>query len=189
MLPDEPITVITLTRHRRELLERAITSVRAQDYAGVVEHMIGIDDDPESQAWLETQVGNDRRVLRGYLASRSEEESRMLLQDRRFAYPRMARLLNIGIAHASSPWLGFLDDDNEFEPHHLSSLIECARESGSRAVHSARRVYRSDGSPYLDELFPGAADEAEGARIYKLMCDRGVWVRGTNILQDRVDPN
>ena len=45
----------------------------------------------------------------------------------------------------------------------------------------------SSGDPYLGPYFPGAPNMAEGARIFELMCERGVWIRGTNILLDRVD--
>jgi len=196
MLIDSPITVTTLTRRRPGLLARAIASVRSQDYAGPIEHLVVVDDDPESVVQLEEMAlrANDGpnaqlRRLRWHLAPRSEQERRNLLRERGYVYPRLARLLNIGVRLASSPWVAFLDDDNEYEPNHLSSLAECAHMSGSRAVHAARRVFNADGTPYLEKLFPGAANTEAGARLYRLMCDRGVWVPGTNILQDRVDPD
>jgi len=40
----DSITVITVTRNRPQLLERAILSVRSQDYPGHVMHLIIVDD-------------------------------------------------------------------------------------------------------------------------------------------------
>jgi glycosyltransferase involved in cell wall biosynthesis len=183
----DAITVITLTRRRCAALDRAIASVRAQDYRGRIEHLVVIDDDPATQRHLQSTRSEPHRAVCAHLeprpsADRCEDPTR-----RASVYPRLARLLNLGVRLASSSWLAFLDDDNEYEPDHLSSLVECARGTGAGAVHSARTVLWPDGAPYLEPIFPGAATEAEGRRIYELMCDRGVWVRGTNILRDRVD--
>ncbi|HCU50168.1 MAG TPA: hypothetical protein DGG94_10275, partial [Micromonosporaceae bacterium] len=108
--------------------------------------------------------------------------------DRRLVYPRLSRLFNTGARASSATWIAFLDDDNEFEPHHLSSLMACAEANGARAVHSGRTMLCSDGSPYRREIWHTVSDPVEGARIFQLMCDRGVWIRGTNTLLDRADP-
>lgn len=183
----DPITVVTLTRARPRLLDRAIASVRVQDYPGRIEHLIVIDDDRETVSHLERRCGSTSRSLVWHLEPRPSGEVKHGYRGRASVYPHLARLLNRGVALARSPWLAFLDDDNEYEPHHLSSLMACARRFGSPAVHSARQMVWPDGSPYLEPLFPGASSVEEGARIFELMCRRGVWVRGTNVLQDRVD--
>ncbi len=185
---DDAITVITLTCGKADLLKRAIESVRTQDYPGFIEHLIIIDEDPNVGRWLPLLPSAPRRRLCSHLESRPDHERGSDSIARRSVYPRLARLLNIGVRNASSPWLAFLDDDNAYERDHLSSLMACVRAANCRAVHSARAVYWRDGTPYLEPFFPGAANAKEGARIYELMCDRGVWIRGTNILQDRVDP-
>ncbi len=178
------ITVITVTRGRPDQLMRAMASVACQDYAGVVEHLVVVDDDARTIASL---TGHERSTLRplrveprGAIAARREG-------DRSFVYPHLARLLNVGIHLARYPWVAFLDDDNEFEPDHLSSLADLARETGSLAVHSGRQFVWPDGSPYLERHLPSASTREEGERLYELLCRRGVWVRGTNIVLDRVD--
>jgi glycosyltransferase involved in cell wall biosynthesis len=184
----DSITVVTLTRHRPHLLVRAMQSVERQDYPGEIDHLIMIDDDPAAAAVLERYPPKGVRRVRYFLERRPQAEVEHGPDDRHSVYPRLARLLNRGIARAISPWVAFLDDDNEYEPDHLRSLMASARTSGSPAVHSARRIFWADGSPYLEPFFPGAASPEEGARIYELMCRKGVWLRGTNILQDRIDP-
>jgi glycosyltransferase involved in cell wall biosynthesis len=183
----EAISVITLTRNRQPALKRAIASVRNQSYEGTVEHIVMIDDDPATEKWLERYPNCPNRPLIWSLEPRLPVEKEHAYE-RRSVYPRLARLLNRGVRRASSSWIAFLDDDNEYEANHLSSLMECAHTHGSRAVHSVRRVFWQDGSPYLEALFPGASSIEEGTRIYQLMCEKGVWIRGTNILRDRVDP-
>lgn len=182
------VTVLTLTRQRPRELARAVVSVRGQDHAGKVEHLIIIDDDPASEETLR-QLGPSEpgRTLRWHLQSRPKMDAPTALRGRDAVYPRLARLLNWGVAHANSEWIAFLDDDNEYEPDHLSSLMECARIHSCHAVHSARQMLTREGKPYLDPFFPGAPNAEEGSRIFELMCQRGVWIRGTNILQDRVD--
>jgi glycosyltransferase involved in cell wall biosynthesis len=185
--PDS-IAVVTLTRHRPEMLRRALAAVAAQDYAGPIEHVIVIDDEPDTVPLVEAAPRRPGLRVVPHLVRRTPEETGPDARHRRSAYPRMARLFNTGVRVASSRWISFLDDDNEYEPNHLSSLYAVASARGVRAVHSARQMVWADGSPYLDEVFPSAPNPEEGVRIYELMCERGVWIRGTNILQDQVDP-
>lgn len=185
----EPITVITLTRKRPSLLRRAIESVRLQDYRGEVEHLIVIDDDAAALDVISTMESSPGRQLVAHLEPRPASENGTEADSRASVYPRLARLLNLGVELARSPWIAFLDDDNLYEPDHLSSLADCALASGSKAVHSARQMVNQDGSPYLLPFFPGAATAEEGARIFELMCEREVWVRGTNVLRDRIEPS
>jgi len=178
------VTVITVTRGRPDLLVRAMASVAHQDHDGVVEHLVVVDDDPGTLAALALREPVPRRPVRvearGPVASRQEGA-------RSFVYPHLARLLNVGISSARSPWVAFLDDDNEFEPDHISSLLALARKLGSPAVHSARAFVWPDGTPYLERHLPSAPTREEGERLYEVLCRRGVWVRDTNIVLDRVD--
>jgi glycosyltransferase involved in cell wall biosynthesis len=187
-MPQESIGVITVTRGRPQLLCRAMASVYAQDFSGPIEHLVIADDDPETvpvASAAPTRAG--LRVI-VQLISRPASEADDVPGDRRRAYPRLSRLFNAGVRTCSSDWVAFLDDDNEYEPAHLSSLMACARARGVQAVHSGRTLWRSDGSPYLDEAWHTVPDPAEAARIHGLMCEKGVRIAGTNIVLDRADP-
>jgi len=183
----EPVTVITLTRGREAMLRRAIRSVMAQDYKGEIEHLILIDDDPEPERWLSEIEPPANRSVTWDIVDRPASEKGAAGETRASIYPRLARLLNRGAREASSPWLSFLDDDNLYEPDHISSLIALAERTNGAAIHSARTMHWRTGEPYLETIFPGAPNREEGERLYQLMCRRGVWERGTNILRDRVD--
>lgn len=183
----DAITVITLSRERPRQLIRAIASVLQQDYAGELEHLIIVDDDPATAALATDITPTPRRTVRWHLVERPLNERGPSGNARASVYPRIARLLNIGVRSARHSKIAFLDDDNVYEADHLSSLASCAAAFQASAVHSARAIYNQDGTPYLDPTFPWAASRAEGKRIYDLMVRRGVWIPGTNILIDRVD--
>jgi glycosyltransferase involved in cell wall biosynthesis len=52
---------------------------------------------------------------------------------------------NEALYHVSTTWVAFLDDDDEFLPHHLDTLIQNAIRSGSTVVYSGCRVLDSQG--------------------------------------------
>jgi glycosyltransferase involved in cell wall biosynthesis len=163
--------------------------VRSQDYRGSIEHVVVVDDDDKTFTVLERfNSTNYRRVVPILVRRPPAEAETSPESDDRTVYPRLARLLNIGVRRATSPWISFLDDDNEYEPNHLRALRDFARSCGSPAVHSARQMVWADGTPYLEPLFPGPGSAIERARIYSLMCERGVCEPGTNVVRDRVDP-
>lgn len=177
------ITVVTVSRGRLTQLLQAIRSVEGQDHRGRVEHVVVVDDDPDTVAGLERLERPAHRPLQVHAIGPVVDRG----ADRAFIYPHLARLLNVGISVARSPWIAFLDDDNTFEPHHLRSLIELAEERGCPAVHSGRSMVWPDGSPFLEPRLPSAPTPEDGARLYQLLCRRGVCVPGTNLLLDRVD--
>lgn len=184
----DAITVITLTRARPKLLRRAIRSVRSQDYAGDIEHLIVVDDCGDTAEMLRGVDDLPRRRLTTRFEARAPGDVPEGSPGIGAVYPRIARLLNRAVGLADSRWIAFLDDDNEYEPDHLGSLMDCALETGCSAVHSFRKIFNADGTPYLERRFPWVPDPEEGARIYELLCSRDVWVRGSNILKDRAEP-
>jgi glycosyltransferase involved in cell wall biosynthesis len=185
---DRHVCVITVTRGRRETLRRAIASVQAQAFPGRVEHLIVVDGDDDQVTLPDGALRPRDRMLRVIVVGRRESRRQGGLNSRSSVYPRQSRLFNVGARAASAPWISYLDDDNEFEADHLASLFECARQHDAAAVHSGRGIFWPDGEPYLEEVFPWAADRATGLRIHALLRARGVWVPGTHILLDRVDP-
>jgi glycosyltransferase involved in cell wall biosynthesis len=189
LMPDaDAITVITLTRNRAVFVERAIASVRAQDYEGPIEHLVVVDDCQESVDHLSRLPRAPHRDLVIHPLQRAANDRDDTSRRTATVYPRIARLLNLGVRSARSPWIAFLDDDNEYEANHLSSLMSVARQTGCSAVHSWRGIYLADGTPYLEPRFPWAKGLAEQRRIYELMCRRGVWRRHSHILRDRAGP-
>lgn len=178
--PARDISVITITRRRPELLRRAIASVGRQ--AHVAEHIIVVDACSATMAFL---VADDR------LARLRSDHAEILVHASRSVGDhsgpgRSARLRNVGVSIASASWVAFLDDDNEWEPDHLSSLRAVATRTGSRAAHSQRQVFTREGLPYLEESFPWAPSEREGKRVYRELLSLGIVERGSCIRRDRL---
>ena len=101
---------------------------------------------------------------------------------------RLGKLRNLAVEITATDWLSFLDDDNEFEPNHIRSLIECGKRTGCRAVHSQRKLYTREGDPYLEPVWPWCREIEDGRRAYKFLVDEGVFEPGSNVERDRCDP-
>lgn len=166
------VTVVTLTRHRPTQLARAIASVLSQTYPNTW-HLVVIDDCRDAQKVTENLAHARLRTL---YASRQPVEFDGL--------SRVARLRNLAVTNVESPFVAFLDDDNEWYPHHLAELVHCATRTGSRAVHSYRELYRADGSPFTDEATPWAPSE-DGARSgWRTLVDEGIRAPYSHVMRD-----
>lgn len=176
---DENITVITITRGRPNYLQRAAESVQRQDYQGSITHYILIDDCTSTRSFVE-----ERRSFGGQV----EWHLMPRMPGERSGPSRLAKLRNYAVQEAKTKWISFLDDDNEFEDNHISSLVECAIVTGSEAVHSQRKLFLPDGRPYLECIWPWSRDINERLEIYQQLCQQGVLEPGSNIEKDRCDP-
>jgi glycosyltransferase involved in cell wall biosynthesis len=167
------ITVITLTRRRPLLVQRAIRSVRAQRTAHPVHHVVLVDDCPDTLATLRGLPDLGARV--SYQPRAEDEVS---------GPSRSSRLRNLGVRAATDPWIAFLDDDNEWTPDHLDSLVDCAQRRGVRVAYSDVSLHNQDGSDYLAPRWPWAHTVAEAEREYADYVAKGVCAPGSNVLRD-----
>jgi glycosyltransferase involved in cell wall biosynthesis len=111
------VSVITRTCNRPELLEEALASVAAQDYPSI-EHIVVNDG------------GSDVRAL--------VERTRSHVKPRYFDPGRVGRCKagNVGLEAAQGRWIAWLDDDDLYYPHHVSTLVKALRECGKLVVYS-----------------------------------------------------
>lgn len=176
---EKSVTVITITRHRMKLLPRAIESVRSQTYLpNGLQHMILIDDCVETRNAISSQSLLPNTQI--YFLPRFAGD--------KSGPARLAYLRNYSVKTANSRWISFLDDDNEFAPDHIETLVECASITKSRAVHSYMQLLTGDGKPYLENRLPWAKNREEGRREYERLTRKGVFIMGSNISHDRIDP-
>lgn len=107
-------TVIIPAYNRRNLLGRAINSVRKQTFSP---HEIVIVDDASSDGTIETLSIEDMpvRIIRH-------------VQNRGAAAAR-----NTGIVNSSTPWLAFLDSDDEWMPGKIEAQFALARQTEMKA--------------------------------------------------------
>ena len=135
-----PMVTIVVRSMGRPLLSEAVESILHQDYSPievVVVDATGGAHSPLSATWIERGV-------------------RMVNRNRRLPRPQAA---NAGLDAAKGTMLGFLDDDDTFDPNHVSTLMRHYNPmkplqviySGARVIdeqgHVERLMYtRSTGS-------------------------------------------
>lgn len=172
----EFVTVITATRGRPEPLRRAAHSVTTQCCDHVAVHLVLVDDCTETWQSLAADTPTlvcPRMVHRGPSVVTGPR--------------RLGELRDLGAELSRTRWIAFLDDDNEWLPGHLHSLLSKAQETGAPAVHSWLRVIDTDSQPFLDPMFPWAKDGDAGRAEYERLERLGVVERGSNIYRDRAD--
>ncbi len=124
------VSIIMPTYERAKLiLERALPSVLAQDYERWELLIIGDCVSP-AQAGLLRGI-RDRRVFFHNLKARgkypAQDLSRWLVAG--------SKPYNFGLRVARGRWITHLDDDDEYTPRHISSLLDLARERHVEWVH------------------------------------------------------
>lgn len=175
----DTITVITLTRKRPHLIKRVILSVQNQKCDAHLIHIILIDDCSRTKVLFVKFYNLPHNVYWKFCPRDFTDRS---------GPARVAKLRNYGIDISNTEWISFLDDDNEYEPNHLSSLLLCAKRTGCPAVHSYRKLYHQDGTPYLVKRMPCRRSKKEGEKMYKYLYDKGIFEQGSNIMRDSIVP-
>lgn len=174
------VTVITMTRGRRKLLGEAIASVRAQMGGHVAQHLILVDDCPDTWQFLsELPTGSCGQVVARYVGRKDGELG---------GPRRLGVLRDLGVSLAATPWLAFLDDDDLWEPEHLPTLVASVTDEDSVA-YSWREVVDSDGAtPHPLDSFPWYSDPGRAAQEFKRLESLGVVSAGSSIMRDSADP-
>ena len=103
LLDGSDVTVLIPVRNRAAVLRRALASVGTQTVAPA--EILVVDDASDDGAPAEAARSGGARVLR--------------LPERRGA----AGARNAGLDEVSTPWVAFLDSDDEWLPDHLASLL------------------------------------------------------------------
>ncbi|MGY0058874.1 DegT/DnrJ/EryC1/StrS family aminotransferase [Streptomyces sp. LZ34] len=136
------IDVVVITKGIRPTLDSALNSIAKQDVAAEIRTTIWIDGTtaqaPAIPATLNAQVIHINQ------ADASTEDP----------FERIAALRDLAMRRTTGDFVAFLDDDNEWERDHLSSLLGLAATTGSPAVHSWRTLIDSEGRPTSVTRFP-----------------------------------
>jgi dTDP-4-amino-4,6-dideoxygalactose transaminase len=176
------ICVVVLTRGERPSLAAALAGIAGQDYPGPLSVLLVCDGaDPAAPDRV-------RQAVPAPLRDRGRVSTVVLVPDGDPAgfdgiVRRVATLRNSALAHVTAPLVAFLDDDNDWEPDHLSSLAALLTERGALAVHSWRQLLSPVGEPCVPDTFPWIADPPAAARRWAALQRAGV-VDGTNVIRD-----
>ena len=113
------VSVIVRTKDRPGLLGTALRSIASQDYRPI--EVLLIND-----GGCDLDIGTVKTILVNCSLNYIHfEKSR-----------GRAVAGNEGILHAKGRYIGFLDDDDEFYPDHLSVLVASLEESGDRVAYA-----------------------------------------------------
>lgn len=169
------ITVITVTKNRPKLLERAIKTVEEQTYKNI-KHLIIIDDCLETLEMLENKYKNHDNIVWEFHKRGPYDKSGPNI---------LSKLRTYAIHKVEHGWFSFLDDDNEFYPEHIEKLYNFALKENCQAVHSNRKVMYKDGTPYLKEEWPWGRTYKKKKETYEKMLKADVVQKGSNIWHDK----
>ena len=122
------VSVIIVTRNGEKTIGRALDSIQSQTIAPAEVLVInnGSDDDTAE-------------ICRSHPLS-------LVIYEEAGHYLSKAR--NIAASHASRKWLTFLDDDDEWDAHHIATLLSSAKKTGTRIHLSHYRKYISKSDQY-----------------------------------------
>ena len=108
--PAPAVTAIVCTRERPQLLQRAVTSILAQDYAGPVQCVVVFDQSEISPIDLA-----------------SLPPGRRLMVTRNDGTPGLAGARNWGLARSDADLVAFCDDDDAWHPGKLTAQVALLR--------------------------------------------------------------
>jgi len=133
---DNPlISIIVRTKDRPKLLEKALQSIAAQTYRPI-------------EVVLVNDGGCDLEI----------EKLKEILADVSLNYIRLgnntgrAHAGNVGIGNAHGEYIGFLDDDDEFYPEHVSILVSLLKQVNYRVAYSDSLMAYKEYNPTTSEL-------------------------------------
>ena len=99
-------------------------------------------------------------------------------------FERVALLRNMALELVKTALVCFLDDDNTWEPHHATSLVEAMQATGAPAAHSWRRLLREDGSEWIPDAFPWLSPGPESRALFETYLRHGVFNCKDSIVRD-----
>lgn len=121
-----PVTVVTATWQRWASLKRAIASLQAQDYAGRIQHLVVIDGQAEDTLGLLRGLGYGSAGDQMVVSLGRNWSADEVVHGGVGVIPRQ-----VGAWLATGDYVAYLDDDNEYLPHHVSTLVAVLERSGT----------------------------------------------------------
>jgi len=180
------VSVITPTVTCGPALQRALSAVQRQEYPNLEHVVIGDACAGPALSRLRALAGIGESAVPLRVVNGPDP----LPDVATYRPARAAHARTVGAQAALGALLAFLDDDNEYEPHHVSALVEALEERPDlQAVHGWRQIVNADGSPYLAPSSPWESDPERARRDYDGFVAEGGWLPGTNLLRDLLECN
>ncbi|MHC1773802.1 MAG: aminotransferase class I/II-fold pyridoxal phosphate-dependent enzyme [Lentimicrobium sp.] len=172
------VSVIILTKNRKEQLINAINSVLEQDFGHNIEILL---------------IGDNCNYLQDFKNQKLPEnismKSHNVSLDQSFeinlTVHRVATLRNFAVKIATQNCICFLDDDNLWEVDHLSSLMETLQIHQCKASHSWRKLYLNNGTPWMPSIWPWIGSDIPQEALLTIYNKLGMLDLKSNILKDQ----
>lgn len=128
------VTTVIATRDRPELVRRALASVAAQDYEGVVGVVLVFDQSEPDPSLV---VDDPKRPVQVTTNDRS---------------PGLAGSRNTGIGRSTGPYVALLDDDDEWHPEKIRRQVDVVTRSGDAVATTGIEIaYNGQRTPRLPD--------------------------------------
>jgi dTDP-4-amino-4,6-dideoxygalactose transaminase len=178
------VCVVVVTSGQRDTLTEALGSLKEQTYSGPCSVLLLCDNQdcsadrvPDLVAAAALPRGIPVRIVSLMFDVGTGDNA---------AFARVARLRNAALGWVTAPLVAFLDDDNAWEPEHLSSLTRLLDQTRTLAVHSWRRLLGPDGKPHVPHTFPWLRDPQRATARFAVLRDAGVFGHDSEIVRDRI---
>lgn len=174
----DSVSVIILTKDRKEKLLRAINSVLKQDFKDDIEILL-IGD---SCDYLES-IGHLKLPKNITL-----KKYNIILDKSTFkntVVQRVSTLRNMALKLASKNCISFLDDDNAWEINHLSTLMDTMQFYQCKATYSWRQLFRNNGKPWIPTTWPWKGSDFPQKKLLEIYKTLGMLDSKSNILKDQ----
>ncbi|KAA2259155.1 glycosyltransferase [Solihabitans fulvus] len=140
--PTTTVDVVVITKGERDTLAGTLASALKQDADATVRLTVWVDGDRVPDAIAEVPCEVIRIAADGLLPTEP--------------FARIAALRDLAATRCTADYVAFLDDDNEWDTNHLSTLLELTT-AGYPVAHSWRTLVSPDGLPTTVDRFPWRA--------------------------------
>ncbi len=135
MMNNPSVSIIVRTKDRPKLLKNALRSISAQDYRPI--EVVLVND-----GGCDLEIGALRDVLGDIPLNYVRLQKNM----------GRAHAGNVGIENAKGEYLGFLDDDDEFHPNHVVTLVSFLDRSDYKIAYTDALMVYKEYDPLTHEL-------------------------------------
>lgn len=171
------LSVVTLSSRGPQYVKRAIQSIAAQDFKGPKEIII-IGDNPRWRPEILAYLTTKQLTIRCF----------NIQTDKHFAslptVKRVSRLRNIALTLVEGDYFCFLDDDNQWEKNHLSTLFTALQQHGRQAAHCWRNLLDRKGNPWIATCFPWRCEPDRAKQLFRKFTAAGMLSTSEPIFRD-----
>jgi dTDP-4-amino-4,6-dideoxygalactose transaminase len=176
----ESISVIILTRDRKEKLINAINTVLRQNYSSNIEILLIGDNCNYLDDFKDQILPDNISIKRHNITLDQSYENNLTVH-------RVATLRNIAVNITTHNCICFLDDDNLWEVNHLSSLMETLQFHQCKASYSWRKLYLNNGTPWIPTIWPWIGSDIPQEALFTIYKKLGMVELKSNILRDQFE--